>query len=38
MILHQVMAVMGTPGIIVSGNGVRHGCVYAMAQRALLKR
>ena len=38
MILHQVMALLSAPGIIVSGNGVRHGCIYSMAQRALLKR
>ncbi|MCC2669143.1 MAG: exopolyphosphatase [Armatimonadetes bacterium] len=38
MILHQAMALVGAHRILVSANGVRHGCVYAMAQRALLKR
>jgi exopolyphosphatase/guanosine-5'-triphosphate,3'-diphosphate pyrophosphatase len=38
MILHQLMALLGSPSVIVTANGVRHGCIYAMAQRALLKR
>jgi exopolyphosphatase/guanosine-5'-triphosphate,3'-diphosphate pyrophosphatase len=38
MILHQTMAALGAPKIVVSANGVRHGCVYAMAQRARLTR
>ncbi len=37
MILHQVMAHLSAPSITVTANGVRHGCVYAMAQRALTR-
>lgn len=35
MILHQMMARLSAPAVVISANGVRHGCVYAMAQRAL---
>lgn len=38
MILHQVMARLSAPSLVVTANGVRHGCVYAMAQRALQRR
>jgi exopolyphosphatase/guanosine-5'-triphosphate,3'-diphosphate pyrophosphatase len=38
MILHQVMGQLSAASIVISENGVRHGCVYAMAQRALLLR
>jgi len=38
MILHQMMARLSAPSLVVTLNGVRHGCVYAMAQRALLHR
>lgn len=38
MILHQSMAQLGAPSVVVTANGVRHGCVYAMAQRALQRR
>jgi exopolyphosphatase / guanosine-5'-triphosphate,3'-diphosphate pyrophosphatase len=38
MILHQVMARLSVASIVISGNGVRHGCVYAMAQRLLQRR
>lgn len=38
MILHQAMALLAASSIVVTANGVRHGCVYAMAQRALLHR
>ncbi len=38
MILHQLMARLSAPAIVLSANGVRHGCIYAMAQRALLRR
>ncbi|MGV3721542.1 MAG: Ppx/GppA family phosphatase [Actinomycetota bacterium] len=38
MILHQTMAALSAPRIVVTMNGVRHGCVYAMAQRARTRR
>jgi exopolyphosphatase/guanosine-5'-triphosphate,3'-diphosphate pyrophosphatase len=38
MILHQLMARLSAGSVVISGNGVRHGCVYRMAQRALLRR
>lgn len=38
MILHQVMARLSAPHLVVSVNGVRHGCIYAMARRALLRK
>lgn len=38
MILHQVMARLSASSVVVTANGVRHGCVYAMAQRALQRR
>jgi exopolyphosphatase / guanosine-5'-triphosphate,3'-diphosphate pyrophosphatase len=38
LILHQAMAALAAPQLVVSTNGVRHGCVFAMAQRALLSR
>lgn len=38
MILHQTMARLSQPSIVVSNNGVRHGCVYTMARRALQRR
>jgi exopolyphosphatase/guanosine-5'-triphosphate,3'-diphosphate pyrophosphatase len=38
MVLHQLMARLSAPSVIISANGVRHGCVYAMAQRALQRR
>ena len=38
MILHQVMARLSASQIVVSANGVRHGCIYAMARRALQRK
>ncbi|MFN3649364.1 MAG: Ppx/GppA family phosphatase [Armatimonadota bacterium] len=38
MILHQVMARLSATQLTTSSNGVRHGCIYNMARRALLKR
>lgn len=38
LILHHAMALLGTTTLVVSANGVRHGCVYRMARRALLRR
>jgi exopolyphosphatase/guanosine-5'-triphosphate,3'-diphosphate pyrophosphatase len=38
MILHQLMARLSVSAITVTGNGVRHGCIYAMAQRALQRK
>lgn len=38
MILHQLMARLSAPHVVVTENGVRHGCVYAMARRSLLRR
>lgn len=38
MILHQMMARLSQPNLVVSNNGVRHGCVYTMARRALQRR
>jgi len=38
MIAHQLMARLSAPRITITGNGVRHGCIYAMAQRALQKK
>lgn len=38
MILHQLMARLSAPHIVITENGVRHGCVYAMARRPLLRR
>lgn len=38
LILHQLMARLSAPSIIVTANGVRHGCIYAMARRALQRR
>jgi exopolyphosphatase/guanosine-5'-triphosphate,3'-diphosphate pyrophosphatase len=38
MILHQLMAQLSASSIVITANGVRHGCVYAMAQRALLRK
>lgn len=38
MILHQVMARLSAPQVIITENGVRHGCVYAMARRSLQRR
>jgi len=38
MILHQMMAALSAPKIVVSANGVRHGCVYTMAQQARMRR
>lgn len=38
MILHQLMASMGATTITVTSNGVRHGCIYAMAQRSLQRQ
>lgn len=35
MILHQLMARLSASGVVVSGNGVRHGCIYRLAERAL---
>jgi len=38
MILHQFMASIGATSIVVTANGVRHGCIYAMAQRSLQRQ
>ena len=38
MILHQLMARLSASHVVVTENGVRHGCVYAMARRSLLRR
>jgi exopolyphosphatase/guanosine-5'-triphosphate,3'-diphosphate pyrophosphatase len=38
MILHQLMARLSAPRVVVTANGVRHGCVYALARRALTRR
>lgn len=38
MILHQLMASIGSTAIVVTANGVRHGCIYAMAQRSLQRQ
>lgn len=38
MILHQLMARLSAPRVVVSANGVRHGCVYALARRAVCRR
>lgn len=38
MILHQLMASISATAITVTSNGVRHGCIYAMSQRALLRK
>jgi exopolyphosphatase / guanosine-5'-triphosphate,3'-diphosphate pyrophosphatase len=38
MILHQLMARLSAPGVVITCNGVRHGCVYAMARRPLLRK
>ena len=35
MILHQAMAALSKPRILVSARGIRHGCVLALAERAL---
>jgi exopolyphosphatase/guanosine-5'-triphosphate,3'-diphosphate pyrophosphatase len=38
LILHQLMARLSSASVVVSVNGVRHGCVYALSQRALQRR
>lgn len=38
LILHQVMARLSASNLIISSNGVRHGCIYAIARRALIQR
>jgi exopolyphosphatase/guanosine-5'-triphosphate,3'-diphosphate pyrophosphatase len=38
MILHQLMASIGATSITVTSNGVRHGCIYAMAQRSFQRQ
>ncbi len=38
LILHQAMAFLAATQLVVTANGVRHGCVLAMAQRSLLRR
>jgi exopolyphosphatase/guanosine-5'-triphosphate,3'-diphosphate pyrophosphatase len=38
MLLHQAMAHLSAPTVRVTTNGVRHGCVFALAQSALLPR
>ncbi|HEU4751581.1 MAG TPA: Ppx/GppA family phosphatase, partial [Armatimonadota bacterium] len=38
MILHQLMARLSASHVVVTANGVRHGCVYAMARRALQRK
>jgi len=38
MILHQLMAQLSPPSLVITTNGVRHGCIYAMAQRALMRK
>lgn len=38
MILHQLMARLAVPHVVITENGVRHGCVYAMARRSLQHR
>ncbi len=38
MILHQLMARLSAAGLRVTASGVRHGCIYTMAQRALQHR
>lgn len=38
MILHQLMASIAATTIVVTSNGVRHGCIYAMAQRSLQRK
>jgi exopolyphosphatase/guanosine-5'-triphosphate,3'-diphosphate pyrophosphatase len=35
MILHQAMARLSAPEIVVSTRGIRHGCIFMMAERAL---
>ena len=38
MILHQVMGTLSAPVLTVTCRGIRHGCVYALAQRKLSVR
>ncbi|MBI3911981.1 MAG: Ppx/GppA family phosphatase [Armatimonadetes bacterium] len=33
MILHQVMGLLSAPSLTVTANGIRHGCIYALARR-----
>ena len=35
MILHQAMARLSAPEIVVSTRGIRHGCIFMMAERVL---
>ncbi|HTE20082.1 MAG TPA: hypothetical protein VK689_17085 [Armatimonadota bacterium] len=38
MILHQLMARLSAPSVRITANGVRHGCIYTMAQRSLQRK